>query len=184
MRRTIPLTLLLPFCSLLFCCQGNTPKSNTPEIENPQGMNKGYKFDSTEYLACVAYYDSLAEHSNSIYRRYEQSEFVDISLGEVRKMLGEPKWFEVKELEYGYEYVNWAEGYLFGVTMYLSSECVEADSPGFFRCSKLLNVPHATIVDGHWRDSTCYVELYFLVNGCDTIAFDGFKAPYDFQWLP
>ena len=183
MKKTT-LLYLLPFCCLLFSCQGNTQKNGPEEIENPQSMNKGYKFDSIEYLAYVAYHDSLAEHRNSIYRKYEQSEFVNISLGEVRKMYGEPEWFKVKELEYGYEYVNWAEGYLFGVTMYLSSECVEADSPGFYRCSKLLNVPHSTIAEGNWRDSTCYVELYFLVNGSDTIAFDGFKASPDFKWLP
>lgn len=183
MKRTT-LLYLLPFWCLLFSCQSNTQKNGTEEIENPQSMNKGYKFDSTEYLAYVAFFDSLAEHSNSIYRRYEQSEFVNISLGAVRKRLGEPKWFETKDLEYGYEYDEAANVYLFGVMMYLSSECVEADSPGFYRCSKLLNVPHATIVDGHWRDSTCYVELYFLVNGSDTIAFDGFKAGPDFKWLP
>lgn len=183
MKKTT-LLYLLPFYSLLYSCQCNTQKSGSEEIENPPSMNKGYKFDSTEYVAYVAYHDSLAQHRKSIYRKYEQSEFVNIPLSAVRKMYGEPKLFEVKELEYGYEYTDWAEGYLFGVTMYLSSECIEADSPGFYRCSKLLNVPHATIVKGHWRDSTCYVELYFLVNGNDTIAFDGFKAGPDFKWLP
>lgn len=183
MKRTT-LLYLLPFWCLLFSCQSNTQKNGTEEIENPQSLNKGYKFDSTEYLASVAYRDSLAKHSNSIYRCYEQSEFVNVSLGAVRKMLGEPTWFEIKELEYGYEYDESADVYLFGVMMYLSSECVEADDPRFYRCSKILNVPHATIVDGHWRDSTCYVELYFLVNGNDTIAFDGFKASPDFRWLP
>ena len=183
MNRTT-LLYLLPFCYLLFSCQSNTQKNQTEEIENPQSMNKGYKFDSTEYLAYVAYHDSLAEHRNSIYRKYEQSEFVNISLGAVRKRLGEPERFEVKELEYGYEKVGYFESYIFGISMYLSSECVEADSPGFYRCSKLLNVPHSTIVEGNWRDSTCYVELYFLVNGSDTIAFDGFKASPDFKWLP
>ena len=184
MKRNTLVYLFLLLSCLLFSCQGNTQKRNTSEIENPQSMNKGYKFDSIEYLAYVAFFDSLAEHSNSIYRRYEQSEFVNISLGAVRKRLGEPERFEVKELEYGYEKVGYFESYIFGISMYLSSECVEADSPGFYRCSKLLNVPHATIVDGHWRDSTCYVELYFLVNGSDTIAFDGFKASPDFRWLP
>lgn len=184
MKRNTLIYLFLLLSCLLFCCQGNTQKRNTSEIVNPQSLNKGYKFDSTEYLASVAYRDSLAKHSNSIYRCYEQSEFVNVSLGAVRKMLGEPTWFEIKELEYGYEYDESADVYLFGVMMYLSSECVEADDPRFYRCSKILNVPHATIVDGHWRDSTCYVELYFLVNGNDTIAFDGFKASPDFRWLP
>lgn len=149
----------------------------------PQEMNNGYLFDSLEYENILKDYSSKLQIS-AVNRRFEYSEFVDNSLSLVVNKLGNPYLLKKKDLHYGFESPDWAGGeWIYGVDMYLSSDYHIEESQSCYRCSKILNVPQSTIYKGVWRDSTRYVELYFLVAESDTITFDGFQADRDFQWL-
>lgn len=160
-------------------CHSNTNK--TIQRKNPAEMNLGYKFDSSKYIKELAWKDSV--YKNSSFRNYEKTEFVNESLGKVKEILGTPEFEEIENLEYGFLIDSFGD-YTFGlgVCLYMSSESEIIESQSCYRCMQILNKPHSTIVKSTWRDSIRYVELYFMADGQDTIAFDGFQASPSFYW--
>lgn len=155
------------------------------ESENPMSMNPSQKYDSIQYNLYLAHLDSLKFNNHRDFCYIEQTDFRDMTYRQVVNKLGEPESVLTKELEYGFVRIGTSiDSYIFGVTMYISSEGVLAENQRCYHCAKILNTPHSNIMEVTWRDNSQYVELYFLVNAHDTVAFDGFKAGSNFHWLP
>lgn len=155
------------------------------KVEDPKMMNPWEKFDSVEYANELHWRDSLWQIGKRNFVCIEKTDYLDNTYRQVIQKRGEPEFAEEKELEYGFErYGPSKDWYWFGVTMYVSSEGAFAESQRCYHCAKILNTPKSKIIEAIWRDSLSYAELYFLIKGQDTIAFDGFQARPDFQWLP
>lgn len=183
-RKNEFMTILFFLLSVYICMFFTNISCSRKNRPNPQNMNNGYLFDSIEYVRLLNKTCEISQDSNNVNRRYEFSEFVNNRLSEVLTKLGNPIYLEKKELHYGYEKPDWAQGdWVYGVDMHMNSEFIVNEDQFCYRCSIILNVAQSTIIRGVWRDSIRYVELYFLVGDHDTTAFDGIQQTANFRWM-